>query len=441
LLHRSAPRNDGSLVSATPLTADEFAAALDAIGGFEAQPCIAIAVSGGPDSLALALLADDWARRRGGQATALTVDHGLRPESEAEAQTVAGWLAVRGIPHDTLAWTGSKPKTGIQEAAREARYGLLAGWCREHGCLHLLTAHQREDQAETYLIRDRAKSGTDGLAGMTAVRELDGCRLVRPLLAVPRARLLAFLAAERQPFLSDPSNENPNYERSRLRLDADPDRIDVAFGASRDFGRLRIEREHHLAHLLAQYVSLHPAGFACVDRAILDADDPEPVERALAGIAATIGGARYPLRRERVARLRGGLRAAPARARTLGRCRFVPWRGRLLVLRELAAAEPPITLRPGECCIWDRRFRVCLPSTAKHPSSVGYLGQSGLAAPEPLDTFDLPRLVFAILPAFWDDNGLAAVPALSYRRVPDTMLPSLGFQPAHPLTTAGFTVV
>src|SRR5262249_34267347 len=77
LLRRSAPRNDGSLVSATPLTADEFAAALDAIGGFEAQPCIAIAVSGGSDSLALALLADDWARRRGGQATALTVDHGL----------------------------------------------------------------------------------------------------------------------------------------------------------------------------------------------------------------------------------------------------------------------------------------------------------------------------------------------------------------------------
>lgn len=441
LLRRSAPRNDSSLVSATPLTADEFAAALAAIGGFEDPPCVAVAVSGGPDSMALALLADDWARRRGGHAVALTVDHGLRPESEAETQTVAGWLAARGIPHDALAWTGTKPKTGIQEAAREARYRLLAGWCREHGCLHLLTAHQREDQAETYLIRRRAKSGTDGLAGMAAVRELGGCRVVRPLLAVPRVRLLAFLAAERQPFLRDPSNENPVYERSRLRLDPDPDGIGSALGASRDFGRLRIERERRLAHLLAHYVSLHPAGFGCVDRAILDTEDPEPVERVLAGIAATIGGARYPLRRERVARLRSVLSGAPQRARTLGGCRFVPWRGRLLVLRELAAAEPPITLKPGECRIWDRRFRVCRPRTAEHPSTVGYLGQSGLTVLDPLYTHDPPRLVFPILPAFWDDYGLAAVPALGYRRSPDTMLPSIQFHPANPLTTAGFTVV
>src|SRR5271154_2169217 len=105
-----------------PLALDELATKLDALGGFEARPQVAVAVSGGPDSLALILLAERWARQRGGQAWALTVDHGLRPESAEEARTVAGWLANSAIPHDILVWTGDKPTSGIQEAAREARY-------------------------------------------------------------------------------------------------------------------------------------------------------------------------------------------------------------------------------------------------------------------------------------------------------------------------------
>src|SRR4029077_6374622 len=104
----------------------------------------------------------------------------------SEARRGAGWLAARGIPHEILVWSGEKPKTGIQEAAREARYRLLADWCRARGCLHLLTAHHRDDQAETHLIRRRAGSGVDGLAGMSAVRELDGCVVLRPLLGFSR---------------------------------------------------------------------------------------------------------------------------------------------------------------------------------------------------------------------------------------------------------------
>src|SRR5947207_5334954 len=236
---RSAPRRRRSVsaaepaMPAAPLTLGELSAALAAIGGFEARPFITVAVSGGPDSLALAILADRWAREHGGQLVALTIDHRLRPESAEEAQIVGGWLAARGIAHHVLVWADPKPATGVQEAARAARYRLLAGWCREQGCLHLLTAHHREDQAETYLIRRRAGSGVDGLAGMSAVREVAGVRLVRPLLAVPKARLVALLAAERQPFLSDPSNRNPAFERARLRLDdaADDDaRIDRLTG-------------------------------------------------------------------------------------------------------------------------------------------------------------------------------------------------------------------
>jgi tRNA(Ile)-lysidine synthase len=429
------------------VTDEEFAAALDRIGGFEARPFIAVAVSGGPDSMALMLLADRWARRRGGRACALTVDHGLRPESGEEARIVAEWVGAYGIPQKTLIWAGDKPKAGLQEAAREARYRLLAGWCHAQGCLHLLTAHHREDQAETHLIRRRAGSGIDGLAGMSVVRELDGCRLLRPLLAIPRARLAALLAAERQPFLRDPSNADPAFERSRLRMGrqlADAQGVGAAIDASRASGRARIERERLLHRALARVAALHPAGFAVVDPAALRALDAELADGVLARIAATIGVARYPARRARLARLREGLSAAPERARTFGGCRFVPWRSRLLVLRELAGAEPPVRLEAGERRFWDRRFTASLPSTADRGFTLGYLGQCGIGLSgirHVGGAGDLPRLVYPVLPALWDEEGLAAVLSLGYRRMPEPALPVLGLRPATPLTTAGFTVV
>src|SRR5215472_14255742 len=141
------PRADGNN-SATPLSDEELAVRLDRLGAFERRPRLAVAVSGGADSMALALSAAAWARHRGGAITALTVDHRLRPESTGEARQVGAWLTARGIAHETLVWEGPHPTGDIQAAARTARYRLLEAWCAQHGVLHLLTAHHREDQAE-----------------------------------------------------------------------------------------------------------------------------------------------------------------------------------------------------------------------------------------------------------------------------------------------------
>jgi tRNA(Ile)-lysidine synthase len=426
-----------------PLTVAELAVSLDALGGFEARPAIAVAVSGGPDSLALILLAHRWARQRGGRACALTVDHGLRPESAEEARTVAGWLASRAIPHEILVWAGDKPASGIQEAAREARYRLLARWCQGHGVLHLLTAHHREDQVETHLIRRGARSGIDGLAGMSAVRELPGCRLVRPLLAVPRARLRALLAQEGQPFLRDPSNLNPAFERARLRLQGSviPERREEIAAELRVCGAARIERERVLDNLLARAVSLHPAGFATLETSALSGVEAELAERLLGRVAASVGAARYPARRVRLARLRAELMARPDRARTLGGCRFVPWRGRLLVLREPEAASAPMRLEPGANLLWDRRFAVDLGATAPSGFTLRYLGRSAVPETAESGAGDLPRLIYSALPALWDEEGLAAVPHLAYRRAGVGALPRVLFRAGKPLTHAGFTVV
>ena len=434
------PSATASAADAVPLTLAELRAALAAIGGFEAQPRIAVAVSGGPDSMALALLADRWARERGGAAVGLIIDHGLRPESAAEARLVAGRLAARGMPSDILRWVGDKPARGIQEAARAARYELLAGWCRGHGVLHLFLAHHRDDQAETYLIRRRAGSGPDGLAAMSAVREFGGCRLVRPLLAVPPARLLALLAAEGQPFVRDPSNLDPAFERARLRLGAGATTIDDAADAARACGRARLARDAALDRLIGHAVMLHPAGFAALDWAALAVADADSVERLLARVTAAIGGLDYSPRRARVARLRAGLAASPERARTLGGCRFVPWRGRVLVLRELAAAELPVCLASVAQLLWDRRFTVIAAGAAG--ITLGYLGQrGGSAGAGPLLASTLPALVHSVLPALWDARGIAAVPHLGYRRDRATALPALVFSPANAVARAGFTVV
>jgi tRNA(Ile)-lysidine synthase len=431
---------------ATPFTPAEFAASLASLARFETRPFLAVAVSGGPDSLALAILADRWARERFGEICAVTVDHRLRPESGDEIRRLHGWLAARAIRHEILAWSAHKPATGIQEAARAARYQLLADWCREHGCLHLLTAHQREDQAETHLIRRSASSGADGLAGMSVIRELADCRILRPLLGVAKARLVALLDAERQPFITDPSNRDPTFERSWLRrTGVMPVGADFAtlLSGIRELGHERVAREHNCARLLAQTVVLHPAGFAVLDPDLALAPS-DIAERALQMIVGAIGGKPYPARRERVARLREVLAGAGHRGHTLGGCRFLRWRHHVLVLRELHGAAGPIRLTPGTSFLWDRRFSVILPPTATGVVTVGYLGRSGVVA---LNRHwremrrGLPRLIYPILPAVWDEEGIAAVPHLGYRREGAAALPEFSFRPINPLTRAGFTVV
>jgi tRNA(Ile)-lysidine synthase len=421
----------------------ELDAALAAIGGFEPRPLIAVGVSGGPDSLALMILADRWARQRGGEAWGLVVDHRLRPESAVEAETVGRWLAARGIPHAVLVWTGEKPETGIQEAAREARYRLLGEWCATRGCLHLLTAHHRDDQVETYLIRRRAGSGVDGLAGMSAVRELPAFRLVRPLLDVAKARLTAFLDAEGQPYVQDPSNRNPAFERARLRMAARSPATDDIRSEIRASAAARIAREQELARLLTRAVSLHPAGFAVLEAGLI-AHAGELGDRALDRVIAVLGGAAYPVRRERLQRLRESLAAAQRRARTLGGCRFVVWRGRVLVLREVARTAPSLVLTPGMSALWDHRFFASLPANAPRAIAIGALGAEGVAAlgRNSIDPDNpLPRLIYPTLPAIWDEAELVAVPHLSWYRVTAGRLPELVFKPATSLFGAGFTVV
>jgi tRNA(Ile)-lysidine synthase len=186
---------------------------------WKAVPAIVLAVSGGPDSLALMWLAVRWRRAlaRGPRLFAVTVDHGLRAESAAEARAVKRLARSLELPHRTMRWTGAKPKTGLPAAARAARYHLLAQAARAQGATHVFTAHTRDDQAETLLMRMLRGSGIAGLAAMARQSERDGVWLARPLLHVAKSQLVATLKKARIGFADDPTNRDLNFTRPRIR--------------------------------------------------------------------------------------------------------------------------------------------------------------------------------------------------------------------------------
>lgn len=204
----TAPATGGQLMNDR---AERFRADLAALVGKPAGP-VAVAVSGGPDSMALLALTHAVC-----PTIAATVDHRLRAESATEAAMVARWCGARGIAHTTLLPPDGWAPASIQADARALRYTLLAGWATANGAATLLTAHHADDQAETFLMRAGRGSGVTGLAGIRAVRDLDGLTLARPLLGWRRDELRAVAEAAGAPFVDDPSNTDPRFDRAHVR--------------------------------------------------------------------------------------------------------------------------------------------------------------------------------------------------------------------------------
>ncbi|CAA7616244.1 tRNA lysidine(34) synthetase TilS [Magnetospirillum sp. SS-4] len=422
-------------MTAAALGSDEFAALMARLEPFGSPPRLAVAVSGGADSLALALLAAGWAVARGGEAVAVTVDHRLRPESGREAAMVGDWLGRRGISHVSLPWTGVKPAAGIQAAAREARYRLLGGFCADRSIRHLLLAHHREDQAETVLLRLGRGSGVDGLSAMAAERPTAWGRLVRPLLDVPRDRLRATLAAQGQDWVEDSSNANSAFARVRLRrlapaLAAEGLTAERLAATARRMGRARAALEQVTTEAAARLAGLHPAGFIRCDAAGLARLPDEIGLRLLSRLLRAVGGGDYPSRLERLERLHGDVATGLERPRTLAGCRVVPDGGdHILICREPARTAPPVAVIGGQTFVWDGRFRVEVAETPPPGLRLGALGSRRIAAVSGVEW--LPACVRPTLPALFDQDGVSAVPHLGYNhRVATAAL--LRLEPAWP---------
>jgi len=318
-----------------------FARLMAPFGPFESSPVLAVAVSGGRDSLALAVLAHAWAGERDGQVVALIVDHGLRAQSAAEAAATGDLLRGLGIEAHVLVWSGAKPASGVQAAARAARYRLLGEECRRCGILHLLVGHHADDQAETVTMRRARGSGADGLAGMAALVELPELRLLRPLLAVPRARLTATLQARGLRWLDDPSNLDPRFERARLRAGGAPLQWRGRAIADEEDAPLewrapgeRAIRERALAAVAVDVLEVDPDGTVALDRAAFAALDRDLQVRLLSRIVQAVAGRDHPPRLERLKTAISRLSRASDRGKS-GRARDFTLSGCALMLRQV----------------------------------------------------------------------------------------------------------
>ncbi len=284
---------------------------------------IAVALSGGDDSWALALLSYDLCKRNNLPFIALTVDHQLRPESKTEAAEVAAACARRGMPHATLTWQHDGITSRRQEQARNARYDLLGAYCETHGFTQLLTAHHADDQAETVLLRFAKGSGAKGLSGMSASRPLtNSVTLIRPFLAIPKADLLAYAHAAGVPIAADPSNADPHYARPRLRaaraiLEAEGLTTETLLKTAAAAQAEDIALDYATRVLLLDHSTVSN-NTASLPLAPWLAAPPALQARALIMLWRELtGSAAYPPERDALERLCAALTAAPCR-RTLG---------------------------------------------------------------------------------------------------------------------------
>ncbi|HKH81453.1 MAG TPA: tRNA lysidine(34) synthetase TilS [Methylovirgula sp.] len=274
-----------------------------------------LAVSGGPDSVALMLLASAWAGQGTSKAklAVATVDHGLRPQSRGEAEAVAGWAKMLGLPHEILIWEGEKPKTRIQERARAARYDLLFRHAGEIGADHVLTAHHADDQAETILFRLLRGSGIGGLAGMPVAARHGDILHLRPLLSYPKEALVGLCKAHSQAFFRDPSNEDLGFARTRmrrlLRLLAEEGLDSAALlRLARRAARAELALAACTTTLRASLDATHTNAFFSAPIGHLREAPEEILQRLIAAEIQALGG--KPLRLDRLEGLAGALRTA-----------------------------------------------------------------------------------------------------------------------------------
>lgn len=370
-------------------------ALLSRIGPEPGGSGLGIAVSGGGDSTALLILSADWARARGVALQAVTVDHGLRPAAAAEAESVARLCAALDVPHAILRWQDREGRGNLMQRARQARQALIAGWAAERGLRAVALGHTMEDQAETLLLNLARGSGVDGLSAMPDLRRDGGLIWLRPLLGQRREALRGLLRARGIGWAEDPSNDDPRFDRVRLRQAIPALGLDVPRLAA-------TARRMQEARAVLEEVAAAAAGRLCRlsggDLLVDPAIRTEPAEirgRILSRALAWIGGGGLRPRRDDLSRLEA--RLAEGAGGTLAGC-LVTMGDAIRIAPEPARVGPLTAVPPGP---WDGRWRFHAAEKWPGGALIRALGEAGLAQRPGWRGAGLPRASALTLPALW----------------------------------------
>ena len=407
-----------------PLAAAEFAALIDRLASVS-PPRLALAVSGGPDSMAMAFCAKRWAEETSTNIIGFIVDHDLRAESPVEAEATQATLATLGIPAEILRWQHGPIAARLHVEARKARYQLLIDACHRHGIHHLLLAHQREDQAETILMRFAKGSGIDGLAGIATTSLMEDVHIWRPLLPVAKERLIATCKAANIPFVTDASNESDRFARGRLRrvmplLATEGLTIDRLVDLGNRAAAAKEALDHVTALFLRASTAMDEAGTIRINLAEFNPLPRAIAERVLEACLQTIHREDYAPEHASVVTLREALQSdAIMPTRTLHGCLIAKSATTITLTREYVGVGATI-IHPGETIIWDQRWRVTWTTSTAPLAGVGYIKPLGLPPHDTLDRLApglrqrLPQgRVRATLPSLWIGGVLTAVPPVT----------------------------
>ncbi len=350
--------------SCEPLSTADFDAFMEPFTPFSSR--IGVAVSGGPDSMALAWCLKSWSSRHRHEVTALIVDHGLRIGSAAEAERVKNELSSLDLTSEILLWQHSPVTTRLHVTARKARYRLLIEACQRLGIRDLFLAHQLEDQAETILMRLAKGSGIDGLAGMSGQNIIDGTRIVRPLLNVSKERLMTTCRTAKLFYVTDPSNSSDKFARGRLRrvlpiLKEEGLSIDRLVDLGSRAREAKEALDHYTIALLTVASRLDGAGVLRFDIEHLRSTPSAVAQRALSLCLQSVHSEDYPPERSALLRLFKALiddKDMPPR--TLHGCLVSKSARYATITREFSAIKDSQNICVGETIVWDQRWRVSL---------------------------------------------------------------------------------
>lgn len=386
-------------MSLTPLTSSDFENLLRTAGFFPFKNSmkIAVAVSGGADSLALTLLLNNWVKTYSGELVALTVDHRLRSDSSKEAQNLHNRLDKLGIAHHILTWEGEKPTTALQERARSKRYDLLESWCQQRGYPFLFLGHHQGDQSETYCMRLRRHSGLLGLACMRARSTTQRVTLVRPFLTTSKEVLRKTVKNFHIPWVEDPSNHNTHFERVFWRQILGKKAIDL-----KNFQTLRRAYDGWIQRYLTSYGTRSPLGYVRLQKKpFLELPDHFQ-EILLSHLLRAYGTNKYPLTSKTLSILLEKIQEPLFSAITAGGLKISSHQKELLLVREYRAITEEQSVM-NDHCLWDKRFLILTKDFPQGTlKSVGEKGWVQLLQHEPhLKTIKDPRGALWSLPALW----------------------------------------
>ncbi len=382
----------------------EFA---DALGNVSFP--LAVAVSGGADSLALLLLAHQFAK---GRVIAITVDHGLRPDSAKEALQVQAWAKERGIEHVILEWQGEKPQSRLQEKAREVRYNLLTTWCKANGVHHLLLGHHGQDQEETFWMRLAAGSGLDGLSGIKSKVIREGIILHRPLLSFSKEQLKETLSAENQDWVEDPSNQNQRFLRGRLRQSLETEGLSST-RLLNVMNKLREDSDfiqQNVDAFLKMHAQLQKEGYLTVNKEAFLNLHPAIAKRVISFLMGWFQGASYPPRSKQLETILEKIKEE--QAFTAGGIYWVMKKTNITLFREVSAIQDALPLNEiNSLILWDNRFWID-PAIRENVSRETFLAPVGNAEGKTVNA--IPHHALISLPALWEKGKVVAILPLCY---------------------------